>query len=80
LFALTVLGAADFLPDSPETGQHVPAALGTVVDNELQVRGFVGLRVGDASVMLAIPSPTILPATIVSAERGSATISQALAG
>jgi len=42
-----------------------------VVDSELRVRGVDGLRVIDASVMPAIPSPNIHPATIMVAERGA---------
>jgi choline dehydrogenase-like flavoprotein len=51
-----------------------------VVDLELRVRGFEGLRVADASVMPAIPSPNIHPATIMIAEKGSDAISRSLAG
>ena len=51
-----------------------------VVDPELRVRGLEGLRVGDASVMPAIPSPNIHPATIMIAEKGSDLIGAALAG
>jgi choline dehydrogenase len=50
-----------------------------VVDSELRVRGLDGLRVADASVMPAMPSPNIHPATIMIAEKGSATISKSLA-
>ena len=42
-----------------------------MVDRELRVRGLEGLRVVDASVMPAIPSPNIHPATIMIAEKGS---------
>jgi choline dehydrogenase len=45
----------------------------------LRVRGIEGLRVIDASVMPAIPSPNIHPATIMIAEKGSDTISKSLA-
>jgi choline dehydrogenase-like flavoprotein len=51
-----------------------------VVDPELRVRGVGGLRVADASVMPAIPSPNIHPATIMIAEKGSDLIGSALAG
>ena len=50
-----------------------------VVDAELRVRGVEGLRVADASVMPAIPSPNIHPATIMIAEKGSDAISKSLA-
>jgi len=52
---------------------------GAVVDPELRVRGIEGLRVVDASVMPAIPSPNIQPATIMIAEKGSDVISKSLA-
>jgi len=51
-----------------------------VVDPELRVRGLDGLRVADASVMPAIPSPNIHPATIMIAEKGSDAIARSLAG
>jgi choline dehydrogenase len=51
-----------------------------VVDPELRVRGIEGLRVADASVMPALPSPNIHPATIMIAEKGSDAISRSLAG
>jgi choline dehydrogenase len=51
-----------------------------VVDAELRVRGCEGLRVADASVMPAIPSPNIHPATIMIAEKGSDAIARSLAG
>ena len=50
-----------------------------VVDTELRVRGVEGLRVVDASVMPAIPSPNIHPATIMVAEKGSDAIAKSLA-
>ncbi|HZB94039.1 MAG TPA: GMC oxidoreductase, partial [Stellaceae bacterium] len=50
-----------------------------VVDTELRVLGLEGLRVVDASVMPAIPSPNIHPATIMIAEKGSDAISRSLA-
>jgi choline dehydrogenase len=50
-----------------------------VVDSELRVRGIDGLRVVDASVMPAMPSPNIHPATIMVAEKGSDIIAKALA-
>jgi choline dehydrogenase-like flavoprotein len=50
-----------------------------VVDTELRVRGVEGLRVADASVMPAIPSPNIHPATIMIAEKGSDAIARSLA-
>ena len=49
-----------------------------VVDCELRVQGVAGLRVVDASVMPAIPSPNIHPATIMIAEKGSDLIAAAL--
>jgi choline dehydrogenase len=49
-----------------------------VVDAELRVRGVEGLRVADASVMPAIPSPNIHPATIMIAEKGADAISKSL--
>jgi choline dehydrogenase len=51
-----------------------------VVDAELRVRGCENLRVADASVMPAIPSPNIHPATIMVAEKGSDAIARSLAG
>ena len=42
-----------------------------VVDSELRVRGLEGIRVIDASVMPAIPSSNIHPATIMIAEKGA---------
>ncbi|HXW23887.1 MAG TPA: GMC family oxidoreductase N-terminal domain-containing protein, partial [Xanthobacteraceae bacterium] len=51
-----------------------------VVDAELRVRGIDGLRVADASVMPAIPSPNIHPAAIMIAEKGSDAIARSLAG
>ena len=51
-----------------------------VVDSELRVRGVEGLRVVDASVMPAIPSPNIHPATIMIAEKASDVIAKSLAG
>src|SRR5262249_21403918 len=50
-----------------------------VVDCDLRVRGVDGLRVTDASVMPAIPSPNIHPATIMVAEKGSDIIAKSLA-
>jgi choline dehydrogenase len=50
-----------------------------VVDTELRVRGIEGLRVADASVMPAIPSPNIHPATIMIAEKGADAILKSLA-
>ncbi len=50
-----------------------------VVDSKLRVRGIEGLRVADASVMPAMPSPNIHPATIMVAEKGSDIIGRALA-
>jgi choline dehydrogenase len=50
-----------------------------VVDCDLRVRGVEGLRVTDASVMPAIPSPNIHPATIMVAEKGSDVIAKSLA-
>jgi choline dehydrogenase len=49
-----------------------------VVDSDLRVRGIEGLRVVDASVMPAMPSPNIHPATIMVAEKGSDIIGRAL--
>jgi choline dehydrogenase len=50
-----------------------------VVDSELRVRGVEGLRVVDASVIPAIPSPNIHPATIMIAEKASDVIAKSLA-
>jgi choline dehydrogenase len=50
-----------------------------VVDSELSVHGLEGLRVVDASVMPAIPSPNIHPATIMIAEKGAEAIARSLA-
>jgi len=50
-----------------------------VVDSSLRVRGLDGLRVADASVMPAMPSPNIHPATILVAEKGSDIVGKALA-
>ena len=52
---------------------------GAVVDSQLRVRGIDGLRVVDASVMPAMPSPNIHPATIMVAEKGSDIIARTLA-
>ena len=52
---------------------------GAVVDSQLRVRGIDGLRVADASVMPAMPSPNIHPATIMIAEKGSDVVAKALA-
>jgi choline dehydrogenase len=49
-----------------------------VVDSGLRVRGIEGLRVADASVMPAMPSPNIHPATIMVAEKGSDIIGRGL--
>jgi choline dehydrogenase len=49
-----------------------------VVDPALRVRGVDGLRVVDASVMPAIPTPNIHPATIMIAEKGSNIIAKSL--
>jgi choline dehydrogenase len=49
-----------------------------VVDSQLRVRGIDALRVVDASVMPAMPSPNIHPATIMVAEKGSDIIATAL--
>jgi choline dehydrogenase len=49
-----------------------------VVDSELRVRGLEGLRVVDASVMPAMPSPNIHPATIMVAEKSSDIIGRSL--
>jgi choline dehydrogenase len=49
-----------------------------VVDPALRVRGVDGLRVVDASVMPAIPTPNIHPATIMIAEKGSDIIAKSL--
>lgn len=51
---------------------------GAVVDSQLRVRGIEGLRVADASVMPAMPSPNIHPATIMVAEKGSDIIAKTL--
>jgi choline dehydrogenase len=52
---------------------------GAVVDSHLRLRGIDGLRVVDASVMPAMPSPNIHPATIMAAEKGSDIIAGSLA-
>jgi choline dehydrogenase len=52
---------------------------GAVVDSQLRVRGIDGLRVVDASVMPAMPSPNIHPATIMVAEKSSDIIAKSLA-
>jgi len=52
---------------------------GAVVDSQLRVRGIDGLRVVDASVMPAMPSPNIHPATIMVAEKSSDIIAGTLA-
>ena len=52
---------------------------GAVVDSQLRVRGIDGLRVVDASVMPAMPSPNIHPATIMVAEKSSDIIARSLA-
>jgi hypothetical protein len=49
-----------------------------VVDSDLRVRGIEALRVADASVMPAMPSPNIHPATIMIAEKGSDIIGHSL--
>jgi choline dehydrogenase len=49
-----------------------------VVDSDLRVRGIEALRVADASVMPAMPSPNIHPATIMIAEKGSDIIGRSL--
>jgi choline dehydrogenase len=51
---------------------------GAVMDSSLRIRGIDGLRVVDASVMPAMPSPNIHPATIMVAEKSSDIIAQAL--
>ena len=75
---------ADFIRRKAETIYH---PVGTcrmgkddraVVDSSLRVRGLEGLRVADASVMPAMPSPNIHPATIMVAEKGSDIIGKAL--
>src|SRR4051794_3516296 len=50
-----------------------------VVDSQLRVRGIDGLRVVDASVMPAMLSPNIHPATIMVAEKSSDIIGKTLA-
>jgi choline dehydrogenase len=50
-----------------------------VVDSQLRVRGIDRLRVVDASVMPAMPSPNIHPATIMIAEKGSDIIATSMA-
>ena len=52
---------------------------GAVVDSQLRVRRIDGLRVVDASVMPAMPSPNIHPATIMVAEKSSDIIARTLA-
>ena len=50
-----------------------------VVDPDLRVRGLEALRVVDASVIPAIPTPNIHPATIMIAEKASDAIARSLA-
>jgi choline dehydrogenase len=52
---------------------------GAVVDSQLRVRGIDGVRVVDASIMPAMPSPNIHPATIMLAEKSSDIIAKSLA-
>jgi choline dehydrogenase len=50
------------------------AAMGSVLDPELRLRGIDGLRVADASAFPLIPSPNIQPAVMLVAERAAAFI------
>jgi len=58
--------------------QHLPDGRGRQ-SGRRRVRGIDGLRVVHASVMPAIPSPNIHPATITVAEMGSDIVAKALA-
>jgi choline dehydrogenase len=48
------------------------AAMGSVLDPQLRLRGIEGLRVADASAFPLIPSPNIQPAVMLVAERAAA--------
>jgi choline dehydrogenase len=77
--------AADYVRQSGSTVYHPCGTCrmgeddGAVVDSQLRVRGIDGLRVVDASVMPAMPSPNIHPATIMVAEKSSDIIAGTLA-
>jgi choline dehydrogenase len=47
------------------------AAMGSVLDPDLRLRGIDGLRVADASAFPLIPSPNIQPAVMLVAERAA---------
>ncbi len=53
------------------------AAMGSVLDAQLRLRGIDGLRVADASAFPLIPSPNIQPAVMLVAERAAAFIKAA---
>ena len=77
--------AADYVRTTGSTVYHPCGTCrmgeddGAVVDSQLRVHGIDGLRVVDASVMPAMPSPNIHPATIMVAEKSSDIIAKALA-
>jgi choline dehydrogenase len=50
------------------------AAMGSVLDAQLRLRGIDGLRVADAAAFPLIPSPNIQPAVMLVAERAAAFI------
>ena len=50
--------------------------MGTVVDENLKVKGVGGLRVIDASVMPAVPSGNINAAVVAVAEKGADLVKQ----
>ena len=67
---------ADWLAFCREAGDTVfhptsTCSIGTVVDEQLRVKGVSGLRVIDASVMPAVPSGNINAAVIAVAEKGA---------
>jgi choline dehydrogenase len=67
---------ADWLAFCRETGSTVfhptsTCRIGTVVDEQLRVKGVSNLRVIDASVMPSVPSGNINAAVIAIAEKGA---------
>ena len=70
------MGSTVYHPAAPAGWARMTARWWTA---RLRLRGIEGLRVVDASVMPAMPSPNIHPATIMVAEKGSDIIAQALA-
>jgi choline dehydrogenase len=67
---------ADWLAFCRETGSTVfhptsTCRIGTVVDEQLRVKGLSGLRVIDASVMPSVPSGNINASVIAVAEKGA---------